>query len=162
MFGIGMPELAVILVVGLLVLGPKRLPEVARALGKGLAEFRRVTGEVNKELESARSMIEQEARDHDLARRKAEQARAKAAAQKEAAEKAAAALATAEGGGAAPAAEAAGTADASPLEAASTPPLTATASAAAPATPTLVPAEGAVPVGSMPSARSADEPGSKV
>ena len=37
MFGIGMPEVAVIIVVALLVLGPKRLPEVARALGKGLA-----------------------------------------------------------------------------------------------------------------------------
>jgi Tat protein translocase TatB subunit len=79
MFGIGMPELAVILVVALIVLGPKRLPEVARALGKGLAEFRRVTGEVNKELESARSMIEQEAREHDAARRKAERARVQAA-----------------------------------------------------------------------------------
>ena len=33
-----MPELAVIIVVALVVLGPKRLPEVARSLGKGLAE----------------------------------------------------------------------------------------------------------------------------
>ena len=90
MFGIGMPELAVILVVGLIVLGPKRLPEVARALGKGLAEFRRVTGEVNKELEAARNMIEQEARDHDLARRKSDQERARVAAEKAALEKAAA------------------------------------------------------------------------
>ena len=73
MFGIGMPELAVILVVGLIVLGPKRLPEVARALGKGLAEFRRVTGEVNKELQAARSMIEQESLEHDLTMVKREQ-----------------------------------------------------------------------------------------
>ncbi|MFM7143469.1 MAG: twin-arginine translocase TatA/TatE family subunit, partial [Alphaproteobacteria bacterium] len=36
MFGIGMPEMVVILVVALIVLGPRRLPEVARALGKGL------------------------------------------------------------------------------------------------------------------------------
>jgi sec-independent protein translocase protein TatB len=90
MFGIGMPELAVILVVGLIVLGPKRLPEVAKALGKGLAEFRRVTGEVNKELEGARSMIEQEAREHESLRRKAEKARIQAAADKAAAEKVAA------------------------------------------------------------------------
>jgi Tat protein translocase TatB subunit len=34
MFGIGVPELLVILVVALIVLGPKRLPEVAKALGK--------------------------------------------------------------------------------------------------------------------------------
>jgi sec-independent protein translocase protein TatB len=85
-----MPELAVILIVGLIVLGPKRLPEVARALGKGLAEFRRVTGEVNKELEGARSLIEQEARDHDAQRRKSEKARAQTLAAKAAAEKLAA------------------------------------------------------------------------
>jgi Tat protein translocase TatB subunit len=105
MFGIGMPELAVILIVGLIVLGPKRLPEVARALGKGLAEFRRVTGEVNKELESARSMIEQEAREHDAQRRKTEKARAQATAAKAAAEKLAVASNTPEPAPAAPAGE---------------------------------------------------------
>jgi Tat protein translocase TatB subunit len=45
MFGIGMPELLVIGVVALLVVGPKKLPEIARALGKGLSEFRKVTEE---------------------------------------------------------------------------------------------------------------------
>jgi len=90
-----MPELAVILVVGLIVLGPKRLPEVARALGKGLAEFRRVTGEVNKELEGARSLIEQEAREHEALRRKTGKARVQATAEKAAAEKLATATNTA-------------------------------------------------------------------
>jgi sec-independent protein translocase protein TatB len=63
MFGIGPTELVVILVVALLVLGPKRLPEIARALGKGLAEFRRATADVTSELDNARIMLEQEARD---------------------------------------------------------------------------------------------------
>jgi len=47
MFGIGWTELLVILVVALLVLGPTKLPEVARGLGKGLREFRRAMNAVD-------------------------------------------------------------------------------------------------------------------
>jgi TatA/E family protein of Tat protein translocase len=49
MFGIGMPELLLILALALIVLGPKKLPELARALGKGMAEFRRATDELKDE-----------------------------------------------------------------------------------------------------------------
>ena len=49
MFGIGMTELLVIFVIGLLVLGPKRLPELARSLGRGLAEFRRASTDLRRE-----------------------------------------------------------------------------------------------------------------
>ena len=49
MFGIGMPELLLILALVLIVLGPKKLPELAKTLGKGLAEFRRATDEIKDE-----------------------------------------------------------------------------------------------------------------
>ncbi|MCG3155840.1 MAG: Sec-independent protein translocase protein TatA [bacterium] len=51
MFGqIGMSELLVILVVVLLVFGPKKLPELARGLSRGINEFRRAADEVKQEL----------------------------------------------------------------------------------------------------------------
>ena len=43
MFGIGIPELILILVVGLIVFGPSKLPEAGRALGKGLREFKKAS-----------------------------------------------------------------------------------------------------------------------
>jgi TatA/E family protein of Tat protein translocase len=41
MFGIGMQELLIILVIALIVVGPRKLPELAKSLGRGLAEFKR-------------------------------------------------------------------------------------------------------------------------
>lgn len=43
MFGIGIPELVLILIVGLIVFGPGKLPEVGRAVGKGIREFRKAS-----------------------------------------------------------------------------------------------------------------------
>ena len=58
MFGIGMPELLLILVLALIVLGPKKLPELARALGKGMAEFRRATDELKQEFRQMEHDVE--------------------------------------------------------------------------------------------------------
>ena len=58
MFGIGMPELLLILGLALIVLGPKKLPELARALGKGLAEFRRATDELKDEFRNMEREID--------------------------------------------------------------------------------------------------------
>ena len=46
MFGIGTGELLVILVVALIIIGPNKLPELARVLGKGLAEFRKAADDL--------------------------------------------------------------------------------------------------------------------
>jgi len=46
MFGIGIPELILIAVIALIVVGPKNLPELAKSLGKGLSAFRRATDDV--------------------------------------------------------------------------------------------------------------------
>ena len=51
MFGIGLPELIIIMVIALIVLGPSKLPELARALGKGMAEFRKATQEIKESLD---------------------------------------------------------------------------------------------------------------
>jgi sec-independent protein translocase protein TatA len=50
MFNIGPLELMVILIVALLVVGPSRLPEVGRSIGRGLREFRRAQDEVQRSL----------------------------------------------------------------------------------------------------------------
>ena len=41
MFGIGMPEFILIAVIALVVIGPQKLPELARALGRGIRQFKR-------------------------------------------------------------------------------------------------------------------------
>ena len=51
MFNMGMTELLVILALALIVFGPRKLPELARALGKGLAEFKRATRDLHEPLE---------------------------------------------------------------------------------------------------------------
>lgn len=48
MFGIGFPELLMIMALALIVLGPKRLPDLAKALGRGLSEFKRATDELKQ------------------------------------------------------------------------------------------------------------------
>jgi sec-independent protein translocase protein TatB len=60
MFNIGSGELVLIAVVALLVLGPKRLPELARGLGKFLREFRRQTDEVRGVVEREFYRMDQE------------------------------------------------------------------------------------------------------
>ena len=63
MFGIGTTELIIILLVALVVLGPAKLPGIARSLGKALGEFRRVTTDVQRTLNLEAARIEEDERE---------------------------------------------------------------------------------------------------
>ncbi|GFM35786.1 Sec-independent protein translocase protein TatB [Desulfovibrio psychrotolerans] len=69
MFGIGTTEILVILVVALIVLGPKSLPKIARSMGKGLAEFRRVSTDFQRTINLEVDMEEHEKRKKEAAKR---------------------------------------------------------------------------------------------
>jgi TatA/E family protein of Tat protein translocase len=58
-----MPELLIILVVALLVLGPRKLPEVARSLGRGMAEFRRASTDLRNSLTAPIDDVKETIRD---------------------------------------------------------------------------------------------------
>lgn len=62
MFGIGSTEILVILLVALIVLGPSKLPDVAKSIGKALGEFRRVTTDVKRTIEMEAEAAEQKAK----------------------------------------------------------------------------------------------------
>ena len=51
MFGIGMPEVLLILAVALIVIGPKKLPDLAKSLGRAIGEFKKATHELKQSID---------------------------------------------------------------------------------------------------------------
>ena len=51
MFGIGMPEMLLILAIALIVIGPKKLPDLAKSIGRAFGEFKRATTELKQSID---------------------------------------------------------------------------------------------------------------
>ncbi len=75
MFGIGMSEMILIAALALIVIGPKKLPGLARSLGRGFAEFKRATNELKNTFEMEMK-ADQERHDKPLVKAPQEQAAA--------------------------------------------------------------------------------------
>src|SRR5436305_9632538 len=58
MGSLGLPEIIFIMVIALLIFGPKRLPEIGRTLGKGMAEFRKATNDLKNTISTELSLEE--------------------------------------------------------------------------------------------------------
>lgn len=58
-FGIGLPEMAVIMVVALLIFGPKKLPEIGRSMGKAMRSFQEASREFETEFKREAEQLEQ-------------------------------------------------------------------------------------------------------
>jgi sec-independent protein translocase protein TatA len=59
---IGMPELVLIFIVALIVFGPKKLPEIGKSLGKGLAEFKKASDDFKQSIQKEVDGLKEEAR----------------------------------------------------------------------------------------------------
>lgn len=53
MFGLGAPELILIFVIALIIFGPSKLPEMGRALGRTINEFKKASSEIKREMEES-------------------------------------------------------------------------------------------------------------
>jgi len=74
MFNLGPWEVGLILVVALIVVGPGKLPEVAKAIGKGMNEFKKVTAGYKKDFQEAMNSIEDTVKETDKGEKTAQPA----------------------------------------------------------------------------------------
>ena len=66
MFGIGLPELVIIVVIALIFIGPKQLPGVMRSVGKGLVEIKRATNDIRHTVQTEMDTIERDLEVKDI------------------------------------------------------------------------------------------------
>ena len=59
MFGIGVPELAIVLVLALIIFGPGKLPDVAKGLGKSIKEFKKAKSDFTDDLNLSSSDVKE-------------------------------------------------------------------------------------------------------
>ena len=59
MFGLGVPELVLILIIGLVIFGPGRLPDIGKALGKSIKEFKSANNEPHQALRTEINVTEE-------------------------------------------------------------------------------------------------------
>jgi len=69
MGSLGVPEIAFIFILALLIFGPKRLPELGRTVGKGLSEFRKASNDLKRTINSELALEETPTPPQQLARR---------------------------------------------------------------------------------------------
>ncbi len=68
---LSLPHLIIIFLIALMVFGPEKLPELARMLGKGMAEFRKMTGDVRRVIDDEMREIERQTRETEARKREA-------------------------------------------------------------------------------------------
>jgi len=66
MFGIGMPELIIILIIILIIFGAGKLPEIGSGIGKGIRNFKRATNERPEEIDLPKEKGSQKEKDDDI------------------------------------------------------------------------------------------------
>ena len=66
MFGIGLPELVIIVVIALIFIGPKQLPGVMRSVGKGLVDLKRATNDIRHTVQTEMDNIERDLEVKDI------------------------------------------------------------------------------------------------
>lgn len=68
---LSIPHLILLFVIALIVLGPEKLPQLARTLGKAMAEFRKVTGDLRRVVDDEMREMERQTRENEIRKRDA-------------------------------------------------------------------------------------------